>query len=88
MGKVKVDDSISLGKVLDKQLEKFIPRFGNANDIEISRLCGEIRKLMTIESRQSERAKELKDIIKSRSARVKRIENMEKRALWLIAHRD
>lgn len=65
-------------------MDGFIPRFGNATDIDIVKTYGEIMHLRTLADSDKIRREQMDKITKTNGARARQIETKEKRLLWLF----
>ena len=66
----------------------FMPKFGVPGDIDISKTYGEILHLLTLAENDNKRREEMDKITQTTNARTKKIEEKEKRIIWLLGKRN
>ncbi len=84
MGKKYINKDIVVREDIQIAMSTFTPRFGNQQDIDITNKYTDLVNLLSLQKKDEERRKKLKEITKTNSARKKQIEKIEERILGLL----
>lgn len=84
MPKKYVDENIVIREDIVIAMSLFVPRFGNSQDIELTKQYADLVNLLSLQKKDAARQKALKAIVKTNAARKAQIKRKEQRILWLL----
>ena len=87
MSQKYIDKDVVVREDIEIAMSNFVPRFGVEGDVRIAQEYSDLLNLLSLQKRDVVRLRQLRQMTKAKSARMKEIEQKEDHLLWLLKNK-